>query len=62
MKRIILLLAIATNFLFQGCSTKEEIKADLLAEVFEVRTSFTPANEYSKLITLNPPIYNSDMV
>ena len=62
MKRIILLLAIAATFLFQGCTTKEEVHADLLAEVFEVRTSFTAANNYSKLITLNPPIYNSDMV
>jgi len=62
MKKIILLLAIATTFLFQGCTTKEEVHADLLAEVFEVTTSFTAANNYSKLITLNPPIYNSDMV
>jgi hypothetical protein len=62
MKRIILLLAISTTFLFQGCTTNEEIKADLLAEVFEVRASFTAANNYSRLITLNPPIYNSDMV
>ncbi|MCF8321017.1 MAG: hypothetical protein K9I35_07410 [Flavobacterium sp.] len=62
MKRIILLLAISASFLFQGCTTKEEISADLLAEVFEVRTSFTSANNYSKLITLNPPIYSSDMV
>ena len=62
MKRIILFLAITTTFLFQGCTTNEEIKADLLAEVFEVRASFTAANNYSRLITLNPPIYNSDMV
>jgi hypothetical protein len=62
MKKIVLLIAIATTFLFQGCTTKEEIHADLLAEVFEVRTSFTAANNYSRLVTLNPPIYNSDMV
>jgi hypothetical protein len=62
MKRIILLIAIASTFLFQGCTTKEEINADLLAEVFQVTTSFTSTNNYSKLITLNPPIYNSDMV
>ena len=62
MKKIVLLIAIATTFLFQGCTTKEEIHADLLAEVFEVRTSFTLANDYSRLVTLNPPIYNSDMV
>jgi len=62
MKKIVLLIAIATTFLFQGCTTKEEVHADLLAEVFEVRTSFTLANYYSRLVTLNPPIYNSDMV
>ena len=62
MKKIILLLAITASFLFHSCSPKEEIHADLLAEVFQVTTSFTAANNYSKLITLNPPIYNSDMV
>ncbi len=62
MKQLILLLAISTTFLFQGCTTKEEVHADLLAEVFQVTTSFNAANNYSKLITLNPPIYNSDMV
>lgn len=62
MKRVILLLAITATFLFQGCTTKEEIHTDLLAEVFQVRTSFNAVNKYSKLITLNPPIYNSDMV
>jgi hypothetical protein len=62
MKRLILLLAISTTFLFQGCTTKEEVHADLLAEVFQVTTSFNAANNFSKLIILNPPIYNSDMV
>ena len=62
MKRIILLLAITTTFLFQGCTTNEEIKAEILAEVFEVTTSFNPTNNYSKLITLNPPLYRGDMV
>ena len=62
MKRILLMLAISVTFLFQGCTKNEEIKADLLAEVFQVTTSFTAANNYSKLITLIPPIYNSDMV
>lgn len=62
MKRLILLLAISTTFLFQGCTTKEEVHADLLAEVFQVTTSFNAANNFSKLIILNPSIYNSDMV
>ena len=62
MKRILLMLAISATFLFEGCTKNEEIKADLLAEVFEVTASFNAANNYSKLITLNPPIYNSDMV
>lgn len=62
MKRIILLLTFLATFLYQSCTVKEEVNADLLAEVFQVTTSFTAANNYSKLITLNPPIYNSDMV
>ena len=34
----------------------------LEAEVFEVTRSFGPGNNFSSLITLNPPIFNSDVV
>jgi len=62
MKRIILLLAIVGTFAFQGCTTKEETQIVLIPEVFEVTTSFSASNNFAKLITLNPPIYSSDMV
>jgi hypothetical protein len=38
------------------------MKRIILLLAISVRTSFTAANNYSKLITLNPPIYSSDMV
>ena len=62
MKRILLMLAIVGTFAFQGCTVKDEIQVNNLAEVFEVTTSFSAANNYSRIITLNPPIYSSDMV
>ncbi len=62
MKRILLMLAFVGTFAFQGCTVKDEIQVNNLAEVFEVTTSFSAANNYSRIITLNPPIYSSDMV
>ena len=62
MKKIILLLVVVGTFAFQGCSVNEETQVNSSAEVFEVTTSFSAANNYSRIITLNPPIYSSDMV
>ena len=62
MKRILLMLAIVGTFAFLGCTVKDEIQVNNLAVVFEVTTSFSAANNYSRIITLNPPIYSSDMV
>lgn len=62
MKKIILLLVVVGTFAFQGCSVNEETQVNSSAEVFEVTTSFTATNNYSRLVTLNPPIYSSDMV
>ena len=62
MKRILLMLAILGTFAFQGCTVKDQTQVNNLAEVFEVTTSFSAANNYSRIITLNPPIYSSDMV
>ena len=56
------MLAIVGTFAFQGCTVKDEIQVNNLAEDFEVTTSFSAANNYSRIITLNPPIYSSDMV
>ncbi|HBK82425.1 MAG TPA: hypothetical protein DDZ41_02325 [Flavobacterium sp.] len=51
-----------------GC-TKEEVIVqdngvdnDTIAEVFEVTTTFEPRSGYSNLITLDPPIYSSDVI
>jgi hypothetical protein len=66
MKRIILLLAIVGTFAFQGCAGPEgpqgETGYSTEAEVFEVTASFSAANNFSRLVTLNPPIQSSDMV
>ena len=56
------MLAIVGTFAFQGCTVKDQTQVNNLAEVFEVTTSFSAANSYSRIITLNPPIYSSDMV
>jgi hypothetical protein len=50
-------------FVFQGCTGPEGPQGYTVeAEVFEVTTSFSSANNFSKIITLNPPILSSDMI
>ena len=62
MKKIILLLTLVGTFVFQGCTVREETQIIVLPEVFEVTASFSAANNFARLVTLNPPIYSSDMV
>ena len=62
MKRIILLLAFVGTFAFQGCTVREETQIIVIPEVFEVSASFSAANNFERLVTLNPPIYSADMV
>lgn len=66
MKKIITLLVIAGLLTLQSCTTSGSFENDLVpvakSEVFEVTTSFNYTNNYSRLITLNPPIYSSDIV
>jgi hypothetical protein len=65
MKKIIALLAIAGLFSLQSCTVNDDgpfVDNDTISEVFEVTTSFNSTNNYSKLITLNPPIFSSDVV
>ena len=66
MKRIILLLAIVGTFAFQGCAGPEGPQGatgySAEAEVFKVTASFSAFNNFERLVTLNPPILNSDMV
>jgi hypothetical protein len=64
MKKIITLLAIAGLFVLQGCTKSAIFEITPIArnEVFEVTTSFNSNNNYGRLVTLNPPIYSSDVV
>lgn len=64
MKKIITLLAIAGLLTLQSCTTSGsfEIAPVPTTEVFEVTTSFTSNNNFSRFVTLNPPIYSSDVV
>lgn len=65
MKKIITLLAIVGLFSLQSCTVTDSgsIVSDIpTSEIFEVSTSFTSTNGYSKLIPLNPRIYSSDVV
>jgi hypothetical protein len=64
MKKIITLIAIAGLFMLQSCTTSGSFEIAPIArtEVFEVTTSFTGSNNYSRLVTFDPPIYSSDVV
>ncbi|CAM2956176.1 hypothetical protein [Flavobacterium frigoris] len=67
MKKIITLLAIAGIFTLQSCTTTGSFEVAPITpiattEVFEVTTSFSSTNNYSRLVTFNPPIYSSDVV
>ena len=65
MKKILTLLAIAGLFSLQSCDDNDNrtfVDNDTISEVFEVTTSFNSTNNYSKLVTLNPPIFSSDVV
>ena len=65
MKKITLILVFIGMIALQGCTIEENpdyVDNDTISEVFEVTRSFSPQNEYSSLITLNPPILDSDVV
>ena len=66
MKKIILLFTVVVVFGFQSCSGPEGPQGrtgyNVEAEVFEVFTNFTAANNFSTLVNLNPPILSSDMI
>jgi len=66
MKKIILLFSAVAMVVLQGCEgpmgPPGPPGSGLEAEVFEVTRSFGPNNNYSSLITLNPPILDSDVV
>lgn len=65
MKNIYSFLVVASMVLFQSCTIEdntEYIDNDTISEVFEITTTFNTSNEFSKLVTLNPAIFNSDVV
>lgn len=67
MKKITLVLAFIGMITLNSCTVNKVVERDLvdydtIAEVFEVTTSFSENNDFSRLVTFNPPIYNSDMV
>ncbi|HQV36277.1 MAG TPA: hypothetical protein PLC36_08170 [Flavobacterium sp.] len=65
MKKITLILVFIGMIALQGCTIEENpdyVDNDTISEVFEVTRSFSPQNEFSSLITLNPQIYASDVV
>ncbi|MFM2368062.1 MAG: hypothetical protein RL619_358 [Bacteroidota bacterium] len=64
MKKIFTILAIVGLFSLQSCTVNDGpiVDNDTISEVFEVTTSFNSTNNYSKLVTLNPSIFSSDVV
>ncbi|MBP4138441.1 hypothetical protein [Flavobacterium geliluteum] len=61
MKKILTLFAVVGLFAFSSCSN-DDVDNDTISEVFERTVTFSAANNYSALISLNPAIFTSDMV
>lgn len=66
MKKITFILAFIGMIGLQSCTVNEvnddAIDNDTISEVLEVTTSFSSSNNFSRLVTINPPIYASDMI
>ncbi len=65
MKKITLFLVFIGMMTLQSCEVTEitdTVDNDTISEVFEVTTSFNSNNNYSRLVTFDPPIYSSDVV
>ena len=62
MKKITLFLVFIGMMTLQSCEVNDTVDNDTISEVFEVTTSFNSNNNYSRLVTLDPPIYSSDVV
>jgi hypothetical protein len=66
MKKITLMLAFIGMIGLQSCTVNEVredvVDNDTISEVLEVTTSFSQSNNFSRLVTINPPIYSSDMI
>lgn len=68
MKKITLILAFIGMITLNSCTINDtpqqiqQINNTFVSEVFEVTTSFGPNNNFTRLVTFNPPIFNSDVV
>lgn len=69
MKKITLLLAFIGMIILNSCTVNDtppaqiqQINNTYASEIFEVTTSFGPNNNFTRLVTFNPAIYNSDTV
>ncbi len=65
MKKITLILAFIGMIGLQSCTVNEDndpVDNDTISEVIEITTSFSQANNFSRLVTINPPIFPSDMI
>jgi hypothetical protein len=67
MKKITLLIAFIGMIGLHSCTVNETqpivpVDNDTISEVLEVTTSFSQGNNFSRLVTINPPIFASDMI
>lgn len=64
MKKIFTLLAVVAALTLQSCTVSDEIYVDNTPrnEVYDVPTSFTSSNNYTKQIFFDSKLYNSDEV
>ena len=69
MKKITFFLAFIGMIILNSCTVNDTPPAQIqqvnntyLSEVFEVTTSFGPNNNFTRLVTFTPPIYNADTV
>lgn len=65
MKKLIVLSLLLFTGILHSCTVNENpqpITNELLAEVFEVKADFNPANKFRNYYDLKPVIFNSDVL
>lgn len=66
MKKVALFLAFIGMLTLQGCTIHDQVPVYNTTvaynDVLEVTTSFSASNNFSRLVTINPAIYSSDVV
>ena len=58
------LMAFISMFIMQGCTTHDDytIIEEATNPVIEITTTFSASNSFKRLVTISPPIYNSDLI